>query len=267
MVKFVKIEMKKTVFLILIFIYASTACYSQRWKLRRYEGVLGIGTSNVFSDLGGTVDASMFVIQDIKFRDTRPSIYTALRYKINQTFSTKFALIYGYGKTEDFDGSRNEGRGFRSSTHIIETSAHLEYYFIKEEKKYRTAAMFNRRGMLNNYSTINAYIFGGFGLTKYWPKLEIEPRASDIYDLNSKFTVSLPAGLGLKYVVSDKWIVGYEIGGRLTFTDFLDGFKPAASKHNDVYWLSTFNINYRIKTSRRGLPLFLDRQSLGRTRW
>jgi len=259
--------MKRTLFVIVIILYISSSCFSQRWKLRRYEGVLGIGTTNIFSDLGGTVDASMFFIQDIKFRDTRPSVYSALRYKINQTFSAKLAFIYGFGKTEDFEGSRNEGRGFVSTTHLIETSAHFEYYFIKEEKRYRTAAMFNRRGMLNNYSTINAYLFGGLGLTKYWPTLEIEPRPSDTYDLQSKFIVSFPAGIGLKYILSDKWIIGYEIGGRLTFCDYLDGFKPSASKHNDVYWMSTFNLNYRIKTSRRGLPLFLDRQSLGRTRW
>jgi OOP family OmpA-OmpF porin len=259
--------MKRALFLILIILFVSSGGFSQRWKLRRYEGVLGIGTSNVFSDLGGTVDASMFFIQDIKFRDTRPSLYSAIRYKIDQTFSTKLALIYGYGKTEDFEGSRNEGRGFVSSTHIVETSAHIEYYFIKEEKRYRSAAMFNRRGMLNNYSTINAYVFAGVGLARYWPTLEIEPRGTDIYDFKSKFIVAFPAGIGLKYIVSDKWIIGYEIGGRYTFCDYLDGFKPAASKHNDVYWISTFNINYRIKTSRRGLPLFLDRQTLGRARW
>jgi hypothetical protein len=254
-----KIEMKKILLLILITVYFSSDCFTQRWKLRRYEGIFGIGTTNIFSDLGGTIDASMLYIQDIKFKDTRPSIYTGCRYKINQIFSTKLAVIYGYGKTEDFEGSRNEGRGFLSRTHLIETSAHMEFYFIKEQKRLRTAAMFNRRGMLNNYSTISAYLFGGLGLTKYWTSLTIEPRESDKYDVRSKFIPSFPLGLGLKYVISDKWILGYEIGGRYTFCDYMDGFKPAASKRNDVYWLSTFKINYRIKTSRRGIPLFLDR--------
>jgi len=258
--------MKKVLFIILITIYISSTCFAQRWKLRRYEGIVGIGTTNIFSDLGGTINASMLYIQDIKFRDTRPSIYTGLRYKINQMFSTKLAVIYGNGKAEDFKGSRNEHRGFLSKTNLIETSAHLEYYFIKEQKRLKTAAMFNRRGMLNNYSTISAYIFGGLGLTKYWTSLTIDPRPSDNYDVRSRFIPSFPLGLGLKYVISDRWILSYELGGRYTFCDYIDGFKPGASKHNDVYWLSTFKINYRIKTSRRGIPLFLDRALPGRKR-
>ena len=251
--------MRRISLLILATLCISSTIYSQRWKLKRYEAVIGVGTTNIFSDLGGRVDASMFFIEDITFRDTRPSIYTGARYKINQKLSTKLALIYGYGKTEDFEGSRNEGRQFLAKTHLIELSGHFEFYLIQETKRYRSAAMYNRRGMLNNYSTISAYIFGGIGLTKYWTTLEREPRPTDTYDDRDKFIPSFPLGVGLKYILSDKWMIGYEIGGRYTFCDFIDGVTTPYSKHNDIYWISTFNLNYRIKTSRRGLPLFLDR--------
>ena len=257
--------MKRILFVILITLYISSSLFSQRWKLKRYEAIAGIGTTNIFSDLGGRIDASMFYIEDITFRDTRPSLYAGARYKINQKYSTKLSLTYGYGKTEDFEGSRNEGRQFVARTHLFETAAHFEFYFKQEERRYRSAAMFNRRGMLNNYSTISAYVFGGVGLTKYWTKLEMEPRPTDTYDDRNKFIIAFPLGLGIKYIISDKWIIGYEIAGRYTFSDYIDGFKPAASKHNDIYWISTFNINYRIKTSRRGLPLFLDRYQTIRT--
>ena len=113
--------------------------------------------------------------------------------------------------------------------------------------------------MLNNYSTISAYVFGGIGLAKYWNDLQIEPRATDIYDDKNKIIPSFPLGLGLKYVISDKWMIGYEIGGRYTFCDYLDGVSTPDSKHHDIYWISAINLNFRIKTSRRGLPLFLDR--------
>ena len=223
--------MRRISLLILAALCISSTIYSQRWKLKRYEAIIGIGTTNIFSDLGGRVDASLFFIEDITFKDTRPSIYTGARYKINQMLSTK----------------------------LLELSGHFEYYLIQETKRYRSAAMYNRRGMLNNYSTISAYIFGGIGLTKYWTTLEREPRPTDTFDDRNKFIPAFPLGVGLKYIISDKWIIGYEIGGRYTFCDYIDGFKPSASKHNDIYWISTFNLNYRIKTSRRGLPLFLDR--------
>lgn len=251
--------MRRISLLILATLCISSTIYSQRWKLKRYEAVIGIGTTNIFSDLGGRVDAGMLFIEDITFRDTRPSIYTGARYKINQRTSAKLALIYGYGKTEDFEGSRNDHRQFLAKTHLFEVSGHFEYYLIQETKRYRSAAMFNRRGMLNNYSTISAYIFGGIGLTKYWTTLEREARPTDTYDDRNKLIPAFPLGVGLKYIISDKWILGYEIGGRYTFCDYIDGFKPSASKHNDIYWISAFNLNYRIKTSRRGLPLFLDR--------
>ena len=38
-----------------------------------------------------------------------------------------------------------------------------DYYFISEEKKFRSPAMFNRRGMINNYMTLSAYGFLGVG--------------------------------------------------------------------------------------------------------
>lgn len=251
--------MKRISVLLLATLFISSTIFSQRWKLKRYEAVIGIGTTNIFTDLGGRIDASLLFIEDITFRDTRPSIYAAARFKIRPNYSTKLALIYGYGKTEDFDGSRNEHRQFLSQTHLVELSGHFEYYFIQETKRWRSAAMFNRRGMLNNYSTISAYVFGGIGLTKYWTTLEREPRPTDTYDDRNKFIPSFPLGVGLKYILSDKWMIGYEIGGRYTFSDYIDGFKPEASKHSDIYWISAININYRIKTSRRGLPLFLDR--------
>jgi hypothetical protein len=251
--------MKRISLLLLAILIFSMTIYSQRWKLKRYEAVIGIGTTNIFTDLGGRIDASLLFIEDITFRDTRPSIYTAARFKINPRNSTKLSLIYGYGKTEDFEGSRNEGRQFLSQTHLVELSGHFEYYLIQETRRWRSAAMFNRRGMLNNYSTISAYVFGGIGLTKYWTNLEREPRPTDDYDDRNKIIPSFPLGIGLKYIISDKWMIGYEIGGRYTLSDYIDGFKPSASKHSDIYWISAINLNYRIKTSRRGLPLFLDR--------
>jgi OOP family OmpA-OmpF porin len=251
--------MKRISFLLLAILLTSSTIYSQRWKLKRYEAVVGIGTTNLFTDLGGKIDASLLFIEDITFRDTRPSIYTAARFKINPQYSAKLAIIYGYGKTEDFEGSRNEHRQFLSKTHLVEISGNFEYYFIQETRRWRSAAMYNRRGMLNNYSTISAYVFGGIGLAKYWNDLQIEPRATDIYDDKNKIIPSFPLGLGLKYVISDKWMIGYEIGGRYTFCDYIDGVKTPDSKHNDIYWISALNLNYRIKTSRRGLPLFLDR--------
>jgi len=236
--------------------------YAQQWKLKRIEGILGIGTTNVYSDLGGAPNASgLLFIKDITFRSTRPSVYAGLRYRVDPKSTVKVALAYGYSKATDFAGSRNENRGFTSVTQLLEFSANYEYYFLPEHRRLRSAAIFNRRGMINDYSSFGAYAFIGLGTSLYKPDLVYtEPRAGDQYNNNIGITGTIPLGLGIKYILSDKWILGYEIGYRQTLSDYLDGFKPPSSKRDDVYWISTFNLSYRIATSRRGLPIFLDKQ-------
>lgn len=248
-----------TATLFIIFIFPLSA---QQWKLKRIEGILGIGTTNVYSDLGGAPNAtSLLFIKDITFRSTRPSIYGGLRYRVNPNTSVKTSFIYGYSKTKDYEGSRNENRGFSSVTQLFEFSGNYEYYFLPEQRRLRSAAVFNRKGMVNDYSSFAAYVFIGVGGTLFWPNLKIDqPRTGDKYKNNMGITGTIPVGIGFKYIISDKWILGYEIGYRQTFSDFLDGFQSPYSKRWDSYWISSFNLSYRVPTSRRGLPIFLDKQ-------
>jgi opacity protein-like surface antigen len=232
---------------------------AQQWKLKRVEGIFGIGTTNVYSDLGGAPNAtSLLFIKDITFRSTRPSLYAGVRYRVNPRTSVKLNFIYGYSKTSDYTGSRNELRGFSSVTDLFEISGHYEYYLLPEFRFMRSAAMFNRRGMINDYSRLGFYVFSGIAATMYWPHLTVEPRQGDEYKNNFGFTGAVPVGAGVKFIISDKWMLGYEIGYRQSFTDFMDGFKSPWSKRWDGYWISSINLIYRIPTSRRGIPIFLD---------
>jgi len=246
-----------TAIVTILFILPASA---QQWKLKRMEGMLGLGTTNVYSDLGGAPNAtSLLFIKDITFRSTRPSIYAGLRYRINPRTSVKTSFIYGYSKTSDFAGSRNEARSFSSVTQLFEFSGNYEYYLIPEFRVMRSAAMFNRRGMINDYSRLGIYVFAGLAGTLYWPELNLpEPRPGDEYRNKMGITGAIPVGAGLKLIISDKWMVGYEIGYRQSFSDFMDGFKSPWSKRWDGYWISSFNLIYRIPTSRRGIPIFLD---------
>jgi hypothetical protein len=253
--------MIKRIYLPVVFILFVLPSYAQQWKMLRYEIALGVGSTNVYGDLGGAPNATnLLFIKDITFRNTRPSIYTALRYKIDPKMALKFNVIYGYSRNADFNGSRNEMREFVSITNLVEASAQYEFYFLQEERRMRSAAMFNRRGMINNYSTIGAYVFAGIGGVTYWSKLDVEQRPFDTYKPETGFTLALPIGVGIKYVLSDKWMLGWELGYRHTLSDFLDGIQTPWSNNTDVYWVSTLNLSYRIPTSRKGIPIFLDKQ-------
>ena len=248
--------MKKISLLIVVCFFMGFNSYSQRWKLKRYEAIVGIGTLNLFTDLGVSNAESLL---GLRLDFTRPNVYFAARYKFSQDFSGKFGLAYGYGHSQDITNVRIEGTdGFQSNTHLIEPSVTAEYYLKKEQRRYRSAAIYNRRGMLNDYSTWAIYLYGGLGGLYYKAVYDFTPRTTD-KTKDSGFTLIIPAGVGFKYVYSDKIVFGYELGPRYVFSDYLDGYKPSSSKNNDVYWLTTITLAFKIKTSRRNLPLFLDR--------
>lgn len=112
----------------------------------------------------------------------------------------------------------------------------------------------------------------------------------------SRINVSIPAGINVRYQLNRKWSIGWEFGMRQTFTDYIDDVSstyvspelvaenadilpevamrlsdPSLGKiegatainqqrgnpyDNDIYMFSMININYKLRTSRNGLPRF-----------
>jgi hypothetical protein len=246
-------------FIVLYFLIDPT--YGQRWKLRRYEVGGGIGITQVFGDIGGTLDKENWLgLKDIKVDETRLAFAVLGRYKIDPVYSIKLNAILGFGNGTDADSRNDRGREYKTT--LFEFSGQLEYYLIGEEKRYRSAAMFNRRGMLNNYASFSAYGFLGFGLvyshanviyTTYDPHEGDKVKKSNIGPV-------MPIGLGLKYIIDDRWLVNTELGYRISFTDYIEGFSQTQfSKHKDVYYFLTISASYRLESSRRGLPALFDR--------
>jgi hypothetical protein len=236
-------------------------CTAQNWLLMRYEAHFGIGTTNVFGDIGGTADKNnLFGLKDIKIKETGPSFYLGLRYKTFENQALKFNLIYGSAKGSD-EGSKNAERMFSYKTTIIEPSLQYEYYFLTESRNYRTSRLYNRRGMINNFSTLSLYVFGGLGGVIYNPKFTYEGGAPEpnIEKTTgfSKVSVVLPIGLGVKTAINKFWSVGIEFGRRFAFTDYLDGLSTSFSKANDTYYFGNIHMIYKIETDRYGWPLFL----------
>lgn len=109
--------------------------------------------------------------------------------------------------------------------------------------------------MINNYSKIYVYLFGGIGGVIGNPKLK--DGAGTIITPNnfSKFGIAFPVGAGLKYTIDSKWSLGLEFGRRFTTTDYIDGYTSKYSKHNDLYDFGMLSAIYKIQTDRRGLPI------------
>lgn len=169
---------------------------AQKWKLTRYEVMIGIGTSNYFGDIGGTADKSnLFGIKDISLLRTRPSLYVAARYKIEHDKAVKFSVTFGWLNGTD-KGSRNEIRNYSFNTYVSEQTLQFEYSFVAEDKRRYSFALFNRRGMMNNYSRINVYGFLGVGGLYCIPYFKGNYRLEDEKILNTSFyTVVILQGL------------------------------------------------------------------------
>ena len=161
--------------LTLLFLLCTLSGFSQKWKLTRYEAMLGVGETNFFGSIGGSKYANNWLgLRDINLLRTRPSFYGAARYKVLQDQAIKFNLIIGWFSATD-KGSRNEKRGYSFNTYMSEQSIVYEYSFLKEDVKRTSYALFSRRGMMNNYSKFNGYIFGGLGGLFYAPVFKGTP--------------------------------------------------------------------------------------------
>lgn len=250
--------MKKTagLFLVLVFLMLSVSVEAQRWKLRRYEASLGIAGTNFFSDVGKSIDDQNLIknFKTVQLQTTRPGFTFGLRYKISGDMAAKFNLAYGF--LLGMDGGNLDIRDYVMSTTIIEPSLQFEYYLLPESRSRYSSALFNRRGMINNYSRVYIYLFGGAGGTYYNAQAREGIEEDDRFTEGTGFAPVFPVGIGLKLSIDAVWSIGFEYGRRFTFTDNLDGITTQSSQNNDIYDFAVFKAIYKVRTDRRGRPIF-----------
>ena len=52
-------------------------------------------------------------------------------------------------------------------------------------------------------------------------------------------------GIGVRHRINADWFWGFQVGGRLSTNDYLDGYSPKASTSNDAYIMTQFFLSYR----------------------
>jgi hypothetical protein len=227
------------------------------YKRMRIELVGGAGISQFFGDIGGySQTENILGIKDIILRQTRFTLEGAVKYRVIPEVNIKFGLNAGMFHAIDTKGS-NEGRGLEATTSFLEPALTAEYCFIKSKKEglYTFTKGKNLRGKF--FSFVDMYAFTGFGGLAFHVKGNDALKASGM--TTGGFTAVIPAGLGANYLASPNYSIGFEIGGRYSFSDYLDGISPQYSKSNDVYYFLTFTITYKIPTKPNGVPVFLSK--------
>lgn len=243
--------------LLLILLTLPFSADAQRWKLRRYEGSFGLSATSLFCDVGASSQNPLLGLKTIMIGSTRPSFAVGARYKLSGDMALKLNLNYGFLNGTDGGDLSDIGREYSLNLTIFEPSVQFEYYLLAEGRSFSTAALFNRRGMLNNYSKVYLYLFGGAGGAFFWQGSYegVDTHPTGFVGFQSSALV-FPAGIGLKYSIDSKWSIGFEYGRRFTLTDKIDGLVTPTSERNDIYDFATFSAIYKVRTDRRGRPVF-----------
>lgn len=193
----------------------------------RYELIGGLGATNFLGDLGGANQIGTHGFKDFEYALTRPAATISIRYKLAQHFSVKNNLCWGIVRGDDaltqepFRHNRN--LNFKSP--ILELSTQLEFNFIREQKGhiYKIKGV---RGMQHKDRQI--YIFAGGGLFYFNPKGQWDGKWYALQPLHtegvsySRINYEVAVGAGARFAINRYWGVGFELGLRQTFTDYVD---------------------------------------------
>jgi hypothetical protein len=226
----------------------------QRWRLQRYEAGIGLGTTHPFMDIGSEADA----LKSLQLSDTRIMDAPHIGYKLLEDFTVKLDLNYLMIGGADAD---TRARSFSYTSHCFEPVLRVDYNIVGGAKELGVSAKFNKRGMINNYGASQVYVFvGGGGILSKAKVRDVDGEEvldNPYYHNNLTGGFVLPAGIGYKLVIDAYFDFSFEIGGRFTTTDRIDGYwNVEASQFNDRYIPTNFKAIYKISNDRWGVPTF-----------
>lgn len=238
--------MKRFITLCLLTLIAITS-HSQTWKRNRLDVFVGLPVNHYFGDIGGTASSNnMLGFKDISLKAIRPGLSIGAIFKLNQLLSVQAASNFTYlGSTDK--GSRNADRNYGFTTFGSEISATALFYIIPEnDRNYFFSVMDLRGGLRQINKPLSVYIFAGAGGLFYSVSPRLDLVNSTRFDNSEHFTPIIPFGIGLKYQIMARTLLGVELGARYVMTDKLDGLTTSFSKHNDTYYVLNFKVYYRL---------------------
>jgi hypothetical protein len=263
--------MKRAFVLLMIFTVISFVCEAQLknpksfggrfqgnskpWKYRRWELMTGVGTAQMFGDIGGyTSGENALGLKDFSFSNLRFSLNGGMRYWISDRFATRLNLGFAGLHTSDSKGS-NTGRAFESSTMLFEPSLLGEVEIIKA--KYESMFLFgksSRKLFSQLIYTFNVYGFAGFGGAVFKVSHNIDDPS--LLTSDGGFAPVFPVGIGVRMQYNTRVSFGIEWSTRFALSDYVDGYTSPYSKHNDMYRFFNITWCYKLRTGQHGGPVF-----------
>ena len=239
----------KYITLIIILLLPLTS-FSQKWKLRRTELIVGFGGTDYYGDIEKR--SGFPGLRAVNLSYVRPNVSIGGRYRLTERENIKGKLTFGYLEGSD-KGTENASRNYAFITSLYEFSARYEYSVIPENIPVNYSLGNFGDGLRSNKANLNTYFFGGLGGSYFEPLPKAELDGSDRFDNGTNFALVVPIGAGIKYPLSNNILLGLEIGRRFTTTDLIDGYTSKYSNWPDSYYFSSLNVIMKIENhSNRG---------------
>ena len=174
------------------------------------------------------------------------------RVDVTPKIGFRGGLIYGHLTGDDLNYLSRENRGFRFNTTLIEFTGVMEWEPFASNRYYT-----NARGNIEMDKLVSPYLFIGVGMgfasldtdfSRYEGNNAVLEQGiqQDRAQGSSQTAFIVPIGFGLKFDISNKVSLGLEFGGRLAFSDYLDGISQSANPdNNDGYFIAGLNSYYR----------------------
>ncbi len=176
-----------------------------------------VGASNYIGDIGRT---NYVYPENLAF---------GIIYKWNKSTRHSYRFTLAHTKTEGNDQKSDLNyrlqRGFQFTNTITEASVGLEFNFFDFDLHH-----------LDHQFT--PYIATGISGFMYDSKYYVTNNAST-YEENTK-GIAIPMIVGVKTRLSERFVLGIELGARYTFTDNLDGTNP---ERENISYIKTGNNN------------------------
>ncbi len=191
-----------------------------------------IGTSLSLTEVSGTSVDQKPSFLNSQWNATRLNLGGFGRYRFNNLLAVRGSINYGRMSGADSLATGRE-RNFAFTNNIFELGVVGEVYAPKSSQEF----------------PLDFYGFLGFAGFYHNPKLQVpEPIPNDFtFDSYSNIQAAIPVGIGINYMLANGIKVGYEIGYRKLFTDYLDGFTRPYSQGNDAYYFTTIIITYPLQ--------------------
>ncbi len=200
--------------LLFLFLFFPVLLFGQYFE----AGVL-VGGSNYLGEL--SANSSRFYL-----KETNLAAGAFIKYNLNHLAALRLHLNYAAVSGADVNSGNTEiiNRNLSFQSNIYEVGLIGEFNILGYEP-------------YNYVSPFSPYLFGGVAFFRFNPQAELDQQLFDLQPLGTEgqglpdfperspynlTQIAVPFGIGLKYTLSESLNIGFEIGARKLFTDYLD---------------------------------------------